>query len=76
MKNPTLSVCCQGIGLLTLSSWPTMGRMPGSDEDNKWWSYAMLCGSLSVIALGTGAAPNLDRRINAPTGCGQSMVLC
>ena len=44
----------QGIGLLTLSSWPPMGAMPGPDEDPGWWAYATLCGSLGVIALGTG----------------------
>jgi dipeptide/tripeptide permease len=43
-----------GIALLTLSSWPPMGAMPGPDEDPGWWAYTMLCGSLGVIALGTG----------------------
>ena len=31
-----------------------MGAMPAPDEDAGWWSYTMLCGSLGVIALGTG----------------------
>ena len=53
----------QGIGLLTLSSWPPMGAMPGPDEDPGWWAYATLCGSLGVIALGTGEAGQDRARI-------------
>jgi peptide/histidine transporter 3/4 len=31
-----------GIFLLTLSSWPPMGAMPGPDEQPGWFAYAML----------------------------------
>lgn len=41
--------------MLTLSSWPPMGAMPAPDEEPGWWAYTMLCGSLAIIALGTGA---------------------
>lgn len=47
----------QGIFMLTLSSWPPMGAMPAPDEEPGWWAYTMLCGSLAIIALGTGALP-------------------
>jgi hypothetical protein len=47
--------------MLTLSSWPPMGAVPAPDADPTAYSYLMLCGSLFVIALGTGGIkPNVS----------------
>mmetsp|Transcript_42146 Transcript_42146/g.126167 ORF Transcript_42146/g.126167 Transcript_42146/m.126167 type:complete len:627 (+) Transcript_42146:727-2607(+) len=50
-----------GIFLLTLSSWPPAGGVPGPGEDPTWWSYTILFSALGVIALGTGGIkPNVS----------------
>lgn len=50
-----------GIAWLTLSSWPPVGAVPPPDKDPTAYSYLMLCGALSIIALGTGGIkPNVS----------------
>uniref|UniRef100_A0A7R9VQN8 Uncharacterized protein n=1 Tax=Chlamydomonas euryale TaxID=1486919 RepID=A0A7R9VQN8_9CHLO len=50
-----------GICLLTLSSWPPFGSVPGPDQKPDWLDYSMLCAALGVIALGTGGIkPNVS----------------
>eukprot|EP00798_Chlamydomonas_sp_ICE-L_P012247 gene12248-15388_t len=49
-----------GILMLSLSSYPPLKMIPAADEDPNWITYCALCGSLLVIALGTGGIkPNV-----------------